>query len=368
MSKGRAARAPQARNAGREPTICGAELERADLQAAKRHWESLSVNARAEALHFEDELLVQRLHGGRQALLDADLRCFALGVRGQDAVRREAGVDEFAIECFQTEGGLLRPAALFAKRCFVERSDVFELLERRLDGPFLEGRPALQRKDWPSLLEQGANSWTDFMRQILRLVELSILHIYQDAQNAATDALKVPVATAASASCSTAAVSGTQSQKRRQRKKRAGAHAAAEAADLSSARAVVSMVDPADKLALETVDVFAEDLELIKSPKQALPVVEDEPPRVAPACDDAFKKQPEANWSVEIPCMCSVEAVTPDAAAEMFAWTRNTEVFDFAKGLLPEGHRAVVRNTFLDVVVCDREPEQGNNRVRSRSL
>lgn len=352
MSKDRASRAARVRNVG-------VAFKRKDLDAVRRHWEGLSVEDRVAALHFEDEPLVRRLHGARQALLDADLRCFAFGVRGQDDARREAGVDEFAIECCEAEGGDLRPAALFAKRSFAERRDVFELLERRLGSPFLEGRPALQRNDWPALLEQGTNTWADLMRQILSLVELSIFHIYHDAQNATADGLE---AEAASVSCpNDVAVPGAQSQKRRQRKKRADVHAAAKAREIATVCAAESPAVPVEKLSVEPE-------ELIKKLDQVFPTFEIEPPQKTPAGDDVFKKQLDTDWPVEIPCMSGLEAVTPEAAAEMFAWTRNTEVFDFAEGLLPEGLRAVVRNTFLDVVVCDHKPGKGHSRVRSRSL
>lgn len=355
MPKDRVTRAARLRS-GREPILSGLPLEKGDLEAARRHWEGLSVEARVAALHFEDEPLVQRLHSARQALLDADLLCFACGMRGQDDTRRQAGVDEFAIECCQTEAGDLRPAALFAKQSFAERGDVFELLERRFDSPFLEGRPALQRRDWASLLGQGANTWSDLMWQILRLVELSIFHVYHDAQKAAAE-LEVAEVAAALVSCPTVAVPETQSQKRRQRKKKADAHAASDLA-------VVSAAESKPALEAEGEDVPTNKLELIKTRNHVGPVFEDEPPRKAPAGDDLIKKQPDADLPVEIPCMSSLAPVTPEAAAEMFAWTHNTEVFDFAEGwVLPGGLRAVVRNTFLDVV-----PEQGQSRVRARSL
>jgi hypothetical protein len=94
--------------------------------------------------------------------------------------RRRVGIDEFAMECCTDGGKDLHPEAFFAKEVFASRSELFELLEQRLGSPFLDGRETLQRSKWITFFENAPNSWSDFIKQVFKLVEVAIMQCYQD--------------------------------------------------------------------------------------------------------------------------------------------------------------------------------------------
>jgi hypothetical protein len=94
--------------------------------------------------------------------------------------RRRVGIDEFAMECCTDGGKDLHPEAFFAKVVFASRSELFELLEQRLGSPFLDGRETLQRSKWITFFENAPNSWSDFIKQVFKLVEVAIMQCHQD--------------------------------------------------------------------------------------------------------------------------------------------------------------------------------------------
>lgn len=156
----------------------GAPVPAEEAKAAYSFWSGLDVDEKLRRLRFEDFALVSEVLGVQKELCLADVQCYMLGVRGQDSSKQRIGIDEFAMEC--SEDGQT-PIAFYAKPVFVERDDLIGHLERRLGSPFLTGRLACKPSEWRYLLEPRAKSWSDFMSQILKLVELAILQAHYDA-------------------------------------------------------------------------------------------------------------------------------------------------------------------------------------------
>lgn len=171
MSRDRARRSVRHRQAA---------LAKVETEAVKEYWQSLELEERLSLLRFEDPALLDRLFTIQEALHFCDFKCYYLcGLRGQDAVRQKVGLDAFDVEA-EVVGGGVRPMAFFAKRSFVARDDLFELLERQLGPSPLEGL-APARGEWASLFDATPNTWAGFMRQVLRLVGLAILRAQQSA-------------------------------------------------------------------------------------------------------------------------------------------------------------------------------------------
>lgn len=147
----------------------------------KQYWSTLAIDAKLAIMRFEDRLLVEELYDVQQSLYSADLDCFIQGVRGQEKVQREAGVQFFDVEGVLDKRGILRPKAFIAKREFVEMANLFDFFEERLGRPLLEDAPHLEQPHWPSLLKPKPTSWVDFVRVALCLVELALRKSLQEA-------------------------------------------------------------------------------------------------------------------------------------------------------------------------------------------
>lgn len=158
---------------------CLGTLPSVDAAAIRCYWGGLSFDEQLRLVHFEDRALVEKVAHVQTDLCNSDLLCFKLGIRGQDGVRQEVGMDQWLLECEAT--ARRTPVAFYAKPEFLEKTDLFNYIEQRLGRPFLLGRPVVQRKDWSSLLEPHANSWKVFMNQVLELVELVIFEAHQHA-------------------------------------------------------------------------------------------------------------------------------------------------------------------------------------------
>jgi len=186
----------------------------ADIEGSKVYWEGLGIDDKLGVMRFDEAKLVERVLSVQTQLCRSDMQCFLLGIRGQDAARQNVGMGQFAMEC-DADG--VRPVAFFAKPSFVERMDLTQYIGGELGGSFLKGRPMIRRQDWSLLFEKTASSWTEFMRQVLRLAELAILDAFQHAaatsKRDSNDGLK-------NDTTMTENVSESRSSKRKTRKKR----------------------------------------------------------------------------------------------------------------------------------------------------
>jgi len=151
-----------------------------DLEGAKLYWRGLDAEAKLRVLRFEDPAILSQVFAVQQELCRADLLCYQLGIRGQDVVRQKVGMDDFVMECAEDPSSKdeVTPTAFYAKPELADRNDLFEYTESRLGCAHLKRRPALRPSDWPSVLETKASSWSDFMNQVLRLVELAMVHAH----------------------------------------------------------------------------------------------------------------------------------------------------------------------------------------------
>jgi len=203
--------------------------ETSSIEAVKEHWSNLGVDEKLAVLRFQDGELVNELYDIQQSLYASDFECLIRGFQGQDHVRRKAGMHFFDVEGVLDDKGILRPKAFIAHRAFVEMQDMFDFLEERLGRRFLHGVPRLEPKKWISLLMPRPTSWLDFTRIALKLVELALRKLQQEAaqkmqQQCMANSEQGDIVEVAT----TNAASGlSQSAKRKARKKRSKAGLAA---------------------------------------------------------------------------------------------------------------------------------------------
>lgn len=164
------------RNGAKFEGTSHSSLSSAAVLAVKSHWGALTLEQKLAVLRFEDPALTQRLCIVWQELRISDMTCFLCGICETDSIFRKVGVDMFAIEGIVDDDENLREAVFFAKRQFAQRDDIFEFIEGWLGSPPLVGRPFLHPRDWVQLFRASPNSWSDFMIQILMLMELAIVH------------------------------------------------------------------------------------------------------------------------------------------------------------------------------------------------
>jgi hypothetical protein len=178
-----------------------------DLEPLKHHWWGLSCEARLQALRFTNDGLVQRAWTIQETLYNSELACYQCGIVSQyDETGRPLvsnGLGHFTFEWpakpalgsatstgdqdeLATAGELAscKPEALVATRQFVEGVDVFAYIEQQLGGILVGGVPFLHRKDVASTFDTPAHSWTEYERQILRLVEVALFQVQNEASMA----------------------------------------------------------------------------------------------------------------------------------------------------------------------------------------
>jgi hypothetical protein len=190
-------------NAEAASTVSTAVVD-VDLEPLKHHWWGLSCEARLKALRFTNHGLVQRAWTIKEALYNSELACYQCGIvsqhdqAGQPLVSN--GLRHFAFEwpakpelCSARTAGEqgelatvrdptpCKPEALVATREFVEGVDVFAYIEQQLGGFLVRGVPFLHRKDLTSTFDSPPHSWTEYERQILKLVEVALFQVQNEA-------------------------------------------------------------------------------------------------------------------------------------------------------------------------------------------
>lgn len=164
----------------------GSERPEARAEAAKKFWAGLSLSQKSQTLRFSEPKLVGRLWDIRNDLFVSDFTCYACGIRGQD-LPRQLGMDMFAVQGICSEEGLLDEGIFYARKLLVQKNDFFEFLEQQLGSPFLFGRPALMCQDWLGLFKKTPNTWSEFLCQLLKLVELAVLQASAGSQESVPD-------------------------------------------------------------------------------------------------------------------------------------------------------------------------------------
>lgn len=173
----------------RRRTAAGATgLASAEVDAVRRHWCGLTLEEKIAVLHFQDRALVEKLHAIQQMLRYSELMCYVCGVSTRDAVRKNVpyGLDSFEFECQGISGGGMGLLGFKATQKFAESEDMLEHIEQQLGGFLADSsRAALWQtpSDWVQLFDPSPNSWSEFLSQVLRLVELALLRAYRLAAN-----------------------------------------------------------------------------------------------------------------------------------------------------------------------------------------
>jgi len=172
----------------------GTVLPKAASDAVRLYWNTLQTSEKLRILRFEDPQLVSRLCTIWEDLYMLDLACYLHGIKDEESGSNRCGLYMFAIEgsvCLEEanadtivfKGAPICDAAFLAKPAFVEKIDFFEHLENQLGSPLLHGRPVLKQHEWPLLFTITPNSWQEFVRQILSLVELAVFHAEMEARS-----------------------------------------------------------------------------------------------------------------------------------------------------------------------------------------
>lgn len=174
---------PLHRSRGRRPV--GRVLENVDCAGVRFMWESLEVDEQLSLLRFEDPKLVKRLYFLRTELLRSDLACYQRGIFTRD-LRGQASMalmlDAFEFDLKPSAHDEDERSAFITKAIFVERDNFFDLIEEELGGFLADGRPNLRRSQWVNLFDATPSSWMEFLRQVLRLIELALLDAYDQHQ------------------------------------------------------------------------------------------------------------------------------------------------------------------------------------------
>jgi len=202
-----------------------------DREAVMKHWSTLSPQEKLHTLRFEDSALVERLFNIQHMLCEAELLCLGCGVRSDDMMAlslMSAGMHSFTFECKMTSTGDVRPVAFFARRAFAESRNLFDHLDQELGGFLQDVRPSSRRIELLTLFERMPNSWLDFSRQVLRLVEIALLRSQQDAVAAGQELINEEAAVAPRPAAAAPRAEAKRSSKRKARKGRGAASRASE--------------------------------------------------------------------------------------------------------------------------------------------
>eukprot|EP00434_Breviolum_minutum_P034744 symbB.v1.2.030758.t1/scaffold3501.1/size55241/4 len=174
-----------------------------DAQAVRNFWSALSTEVRMEVLRFTDSTIVQRVHDYMIKLLKADIwsRMNDVSIDDDVPAPRLTGFEFEAPAERDCLGSLRAPIAIMATEEFaaawqarssgefcakvlklVHCADehLLQTLEQTLGSSMLEGRPALQRKDWSTVFDVSPSCWEELQDQVYRLVELAIFHAERD--------------------------------------------------------------------------------------------------------------------------------------------------------------------------------------------
>jgi hypothetical protein len=169
----------------------------ADLDFLKRLWWNHSIEARLQVLRFTNQALVQQAWAIQEALYNSELACYHAGIvsqydeAGQPLVSN--GLRHFTFEWSSKDQSAATepsqalaaskrrsPNALVSTREFIEQVDIFTYIEQQLGGFLVKGVPSLYRKDLASAFEVPPHSWTEYERQILRLVEAALFRMHEE--------------------------------------------------------------------------------------------------------------------------------------------------------------------------------------------
>lgn len=155
----------------------------------------MSLEQRLTALRFRDRELVRRADSFRRKLYESECACYHRGMGTRDPQQPE-GTVKTGLAHFQFEWGPAAgagdsaaapagiPEALFVTHGLAENSDYFfGYLEHAIRGtrPLFEGAPACRHRSLISALEQAPNTWEEFERQLVQLVELVLVRLWHDA-------------------------------------------------------------------------------------------------------------------------------------------------------------------------------------------
>ena len=153
-----------------------------DAQAVRNFWSALSTEVRMEVLRFTDSTIVQRVHDYMIKLLKADIwsRMNDVSIDDDVPAPRLTGFEFEAPAERDCLGSLRAPIAIMATEEFAADEHLLQTLEQTLGSSMLEGRPALQRKDWSTVFDVSPSCWEELQDQVYRLVELAIFHAERD--------------------------------------------------------------------------------------------------------------------------------------------------------------------------------------------
>mmetsp|Transcript_138013 Transcript_138013/g.240003 ORF Transcript_138013/g.240003 Transcript_138013/m.240003 type:complete len:378 (+) Transcript_138013:53-1186(+) len=349
---------------------------------ALRHWESLSADARCEALRFDDQSLVQRVHGYMDKLVRAELWAASNGL-GDVTGGSSSDGSSFRLQGFGFEvdaerdclGRQREPIAFGATEEFAANEALVKEMQEALGSPLLEGRPALQKQDWLTVFEETPVSWQELQAQVYRLVELALLHAFVEAGSP-----DEPSGTVEEEESAPAKQGQSASAKRRMRKKK---NKAAQMQSTEDAQAPeVATVTEANQQPLEADDGADMEVATITREEDAANSTAGSSTDVAADAKlpQAGAKQvnadPKQSRSLLMPTKPKRSLLMPSQeGATCFAWLpsllgdgstqwRWKKAPDTSQ---PEqmAARAFVKNTFLDVEWMARTEDEGKRKHRS---
>eukprot|EP00933_Yihiella_yeosuensis_P084205 TRINITY_DN98619_c0_g1_i1.p1 TRINITY_DN98619_c0_g1~~TRINITY_DN98619_c0_g1_i1.p1 ORF type:complete len:399 (-),score=98.30 TRINITY_DN98619_c0_g1_i1:205-1317(-) len=351
-----------------------------DAKAVKNFWRALSVDVRVEVLSFDDPTLLQRLHRHMHSLVRADLWSHMNGLSsGSASSSDDASGPIGRLKGFELElpaerdclGNLRDPIAFTATDELVTNKRLFEDLEQQLGSCILDGRPVLQRQDWPIVFDSVPSSWEEFQQQVYRLVELAIFHAHRDPY------FQLLQETAQKAAAAAAAGKKKKSKKKKSAQEPAEASKDLPAEDLiqekhsedGSAANSFEVQRPGDV----SVEKVQEEEEQDDEEEGQAEEEEPEEEEIALIMEPVVRRPPSRSRQAPgIPgCLAWFPKVFADGSAEgweLMTTLRGTSLHDNQDSAIPDhsmpaGLRAFVKNTFVEVeeqdtIRCRYTPER----------
>lgn len=155
----------------------------------KQGWSDLPLCERLLALRFCDRSLVRRVYSIQKALADSEMSCYQRGLSSQGAGHQYnaagqpvviSGLLYFQFEWPSNSVGVGVPEVLFVTNELLQDNDFFfSYLEKQLASThrLFSTSSTLRHRSFCSVFDTKPNTWGDYERQLIQLVEMVLVKL-----------------------------------------------------------------------------------------------------------------------------------------------------------------------------------------------